>query len=467
MTLRKYEQKRHFGKTPEPKPARPGKPDKFPVFVIQKHAARRLHYDLRLEMDGVLKSWAVPKEPSLAPGVKRLAVQVEDHPFAYKDFEGTIPAGNYGAGQVEIWDRGHYSLLSGGVRQGHFKFVLAGDKLKGGFALVKTHFAPNSWLLIKEKDAYAAAPARAKHRDAMPHHVSPMLASAAAKPFNDANWLFEIKWDGYRAIAETGKSVRLYSRNRLSLAERFPEVAQALKKLKFDAVLDGEIVVLDKKGKPDFQQLQNSRGRAVYCVFDLLYHDGRDLTGWELTERKGLLESLLPKDEHIKFTEHVKGNGITFFQAAKKQGLEGIMAKDSRSHYQPGLRSRSWLKLKSRLTQDCVICGFTEPRGSRRYFGSLVLGAFQNKKLVYVGHSGGGFNGQDIKTVYGKLRPLVTKTSPFKTKLPETGITWVKPKLVCEVEFTEWTDEGLMRQPIFQRFRDDKAPDEAISERPV
>ncbi len=468
MTLRKYEQKRRFGKTPEPKPGRQGKAGKFPAFVIQKHAARRLHYDLRLEMDGVLKSWAVPKEPTLDPSVKRLAVQVEDHPLAYQKFEGTIPAGNYGAGRVEIWDRGNYSPLSGSLRQGHLKFVLDGRKLKGGFALVKTHLAPNSWLLIKEKDRYAAAAAGKNRPDPLPHNVSPMLAMAAAKPFNDDNWLFEIKWDGYRALAETGQTVRLYSRNQRSLAARFPEVAAALKKLRFNAVLDGEIVVLDRGGKPDFQQLQNSRGRAVYCVFDILYYQGRDLTGWELAKRKDLLESILPKDRHIKYTGQVKGDGVSFFRAAQKQGLEGIMAKDARSHYLPGVRSRSWLKLKSRVTQDCVIAGFTGPRGSRQYFGSLVLGAYSGKKLVYVGHSGGGFGGLDLKKVYDRLRPLVSKTSPFKAKLGETGqITWVKPQLVCEVAFTEWTREGLMRQPIFLRFRDDKAPAEALIERPV
>ncbi len=468
MTLSKYKQKRDFAKTPEPKPGRQSTPGKFPAFVIQKHAARRLHYDLRLEMDGVLKSWAVPKEPTLDTSIKRLAVQVEDHPLAYQKFEGTIPEGNYGAGKVEIWDRGNYSPLSGGLRQGHLKFVLDGTKLKGGFALVKTHLAPNSWLLIKEKDRFAIASEHNARKDAMPHDLNPMLAMAAAKPFKDDNWLFEIKWDGYRAIAETGKNVRLYSRNNKSLAERFPEVVQALKKLEFDAVLDGEIVVLDRHGKPDFQQLQNSRGRAVYCVFDIIYYQGRDLTSWELAKRKDLLEGLLPKDRHIKYTDHIKGDGVSFFRAAQKQGLEGIMAKDARSHYLPGVRSKSWLKLKVRVTQDCVIAGFTEPRGSRQYFGSLVLGAYKNGKLVYVGHSGGGFSGLDIKEVYDRLRPLKSKENPYKTKLPEAGpITWLKPRLVCEVAFTEWTREGIMRQPIFLRFRDDKEPVEAIIERPV
>ena len=321
MTLNKYQHKRKFNKTPEPacRQARP-KPgpgetkNKYPIFVIQKHAASRLHYDLRLEMDGVLKSWAVPKEPSLDPALKRLAIMVEDHPYDYKDFEGTIPAGNYGAGKVEIWDRGNYSVLSGSLRQGDLKFVLAGKKLKGSFALVRTHYAKNSWLLIKEKDNYAASSSTVKTlKTIMPHNVSPMLATAAAKPFRDDNWLFEIKWDGYRAIAETGKNVRLYSRNNIPLAERFPEIAESLKKLKFDAVLDGEIVAVDKTGKPSFQLLQNSRARRLYYVFDLLYYQGQDLTGLPLAKRKELLERILPKDKQIKFTEHVKGDGILFF----------------------------------------------------------------------------------------------------------------------------------------------------------
>lgn len=302
---------------------------------------------------------------------------------------------------------------------------------------------------------------------AMPHKVRPMLATAAGKPFNRDGWLFEVKWDGYRAIAETGKSgVRLYSRNQLSLAERFPAIAGSLEKIKFDAVLDGEIVAIDKNGKPSFQLLQDYQGgRLIYYVFDILFYQGRDLTGLELIKRKELLERVLPDDERIKFAEHIEKDGVSFYNTVKKRGLEGIVAKDARSRYQPGGRSKEWLKIKYQQTQDCVIVGFTRPRGSREFFGSLVLGALEKNKLVYVGHSGGGFGGQNIKIIYDRLRPLVQKKCPFRTLPPESEtVTWVKPKLVCEVAFTEWTKDGVMRQPVFQRLREDKSPAEAVRE---
>lgn len=517
--LKEYRQKREFRRTSEPGLAS-GKRNKgqYLVFVVHKHAARRLHYDLRLEMQGVLKSFAVPKGPSLDPSVKRLAVQVEDHPFAYKDFEGIIPKDNYGAGNVIIWDRGFYGppfaadkkqaeeSLAAGLRKGDLKFVLAGTKLKGEFALVKTRWDDKSWLLLKKKDSYASAddvlkqdrslssgktiddlsdeslprhrkpgalrevsknPAPEAPSAPMPHKVKPMLAVAGDKPFDHADWLFEVKWDGYRAIAELdSNSVALYSRNQISLAKKFPPVVESLKTLGLHAVLDGEIVVADNSGKPDFQKLQDfpksKGGHLVYYVFDILFHDGRDLMGLPLIKRKELLKALLPVSDHVKFSEHIWKDGESFFDAAKQKGLEGIVAKHSMSLYKPGARSGQWLKIKNHVTQDCVIAGFTAPRGSRKYLGSLVLGAYDNGTLVYIGHSGGGFDAKTLKTMYDRLLPMAQKTCPFKTEPPkDSPTTWLKPLVVCEVAFAGWTKETLMRQPQFVRLREDKNPKEA------
>jgi bifunctional non-homologous end joining protein LigD len=526
MNLQQYKQKRVLNRTPEPKPSPGGKSrEQHLVFVVHKHAARRLHYDLRLELEGVLKSFAVPKGPSLDPSVKRLAVMVEDHPFGYKDFEGVIPEGNYGAGAVMIWDRGYYGhplaktkaesekLLLEGLKKGDMKFVLAGHKLKGEFALVKTGWDKKSWLLLKKKDRYVsltdvlkedrsvlsnkvleeistgnqtissgqnteiwrrgqAASAQPGIENAppapMPHHVRPMLAAGAQKPFNNPDWIFEIKWDGYRAIAETGrKNVLLYSRNQLPLMDRFPLVVDSLRTLQFDAVLDGEIVVLDKSGVPDFQMLQDFRksrqGRLVYYVFDMLFCKGRDLTGLPLFKRKEVLKTILAPTPHIVFSDHVWRDGVSFFDAAKKKGLEGIMAKNSRGAYRAGIRSGDWLKVKNHLEQDCVIAGFTGPRGLRKYIGSLVLGAYEKGKFVYIGHSGGGFGRENLKALHERLQPLVQKNCPFPDAPPEdTPITWLKPVLVGEFAFTEWTKDNIMRQPVFVRFREDKNADEVV-----
>ncbi len=518
MTLTPYRQKRTLSATPEPAPLQGGKAGHYLAFVVQKHAATRLHYDLRLEMGGVLRSFAVPKGPSLDPSAKRLAVLVEDHPFAYKDFEGYIPDGNYGAGGVIIWDRGFYGhpaattrkdaerLLAEGFRKGDLKFMLAGQKLKGKFALVKTGWDSKSWLLIKKKDPYATSAdvldndrsvvsgktvaeispssgpsehgaevdsgnRRAK-LVAMPHHIRPMLAISGSKPFNHPEWLFEIKWDGYRAIAETGKGgAKLYSRNQTPLSRAFPPVVDSLKRLECEAVLDGEVVAVNAQGVPDFQMLQeykkSGKGRLLYYVFDILHYQGRDVTGLPLVKRKELLKKIIPNSEHVKVSDHVWNDGVSFFRAARKKGLEGIMAKHSKSRYHEGVRSRKWLKIKNRLEQDCVIAGFTTPRGARKYVGSLVLGAFEKGKLVYVGHSGGGFGNEDLESAFEKLRPLVTDACPFTTLPPESdGVTWVRPVLVATFHFTEWTKDRIMRHPVLVRFREDKAVQEAVREIP-
>jgi bifunctional non-homologous end joining protein LigD len=529
MGLKEYASKREFEKTPEPKPGFRPKEDRL-MFVVHKHAARALHYDLRLELEGALKSWAVPRGPSLDPSLKRLAVMVEDHPLEYKDFEGVIPESNYGAGSVIIWDRGFYhhpstrdekageKLLLDGFRKGNMKFVLEGEKLHGEFALVKTGKDGKTWLLLKKKDrnaikedilkenrsvvsrksleemleADASKSFRQKKlnqirlheamesedlKDArvkpMPKAVKPMLATPVKEPFDHPDWIFEVKWDGYRAVAEIRDGdVSLYSRNLLSFNKKFFPVVEALRKFGFDAVLDGEIVVVDDQGRPDFQMLQHyqdsGRGHLLYYVFDLLYFRGHDLTDLPLQRRKELLKKILPSSPRIRFSDHVGKEGVLFYNVAKEKGLEGIVAKHSQSAYETGRRSRQWLKVKTRLTQEGVIAGFTEPGGGRKNFGALVLGLFEGDELIYIGHVGGGFAENDLEEIREKLEPLVLKESPFRVE-PETNapVTWVKPELVCEVALSGWTGDAVMRHPVFLRLREDKAAREVVREKPL
>jgi bifunctional non-homologous end joining protein LigD len=537
MGLKDYQSKRKFTKTPEPKPGPDSVSSKNAgargdgrlIFVIQKHAARSLHYDLRLELEGVLKSWAIPKGPSLNPSIKRLAVMVEDHPFDYKDFEGMIPKNNYGAESVIIWDRGFYhhpsdkdgkeskKLLLEGLKKGDIKFVLDGEKLQGEFALVRTRKDEKSWLLLKKKDRFATEedilgknlsvvsgktvegiggsdpkePSRQGEADQvrlreameekdlkdapvkqMPRDAKPMLATLIEKPFDHPDWVFEVKWDGYRAFAVVGDgAVSLYSRNHILLNEKFPSIVDSLKELKFEAILDGEIVVVDDRGYAVFQMLQDynktGSGHLVYYLFDLLYFEGHDLTGLPLLKRKDLLKKVLPSSPRIKFSDHVWKEGVLFFNIIKEKGLEGIIAKHTQSEYQMGKRSRQWLKVKTHLTQEAVIAGFTEPSGRRKHFGALVLGAFEGHDLIFIGHTGGGFSIKMLKEMDERLRPLIRKKCPFKVE-PKTNtpVTWVEPELVCEVVFHGWTREGLMRQPVFSRIREDKAAREVVREKP-
>lgn len=526
MKLKEYAAKREFERTPEPKPGF-REEEKHHRFVVHKHAARAYHYDLRLELDGALKSWAVPRGPSMDPSFKRLAVMVEDHPVAYRDFEGVIPEGNYGAGGVIIWDRGFYRhpsaeneeenelLLLDGLRRGNLKFVLEGEKLHGEFALVKIGKDGTTWLLLKKKDHYAArgevlkgnrsvvsdktledmiaaAPQRSFRRtkvgqirlheametedlkDApvqpMPRGVKPMLATLAAKPFDDPDWIFEVKWDGYRAVAEIrDKNVSLYSRNGILFNKKFLPVVEALSRIGFDAVLDGEVVVVDDQGIPDFQALQHypdsGRGHLLYCVFDLLHFQGRDLTGLPLIRRKELLKNVLPPIPGLRYSDHVRKEGVLFYRVSKDRGLEGIIAKRAQSTYETGRRSGQWLKIKTRLTQEGVIAGFTEPGGGRKYFGALVLGVFEGDALVPIGNVGGGFTEKDLQDIGKKMRPMIREENPFAV-MPEANsrVTWVRPELVCEVAFSGWTEDDLMRQPVFLRLREDKAAREAVRE---
>jgi bifunctional non-homologous end joining protein LigD len=526
MGLKEYAAKREFEKTPEPKPGLGPQADRR-VFVVHKHAARALHYDLRLELEGMLKSWAVPKGPSLNPSSKRLAVMVEDHPLDYKDFEGVIPEGNYGAGSVILWDRGFYhhpsardeneseNLLLDGFRKGDMKFVLEGEKLQGEFALVKTRKDGKSWLLLKKKDRYATngeillesrsvvshktleeifeagagksfrqkklnqirlheAMESEDLKDArikpMPHDIEPMLATPVKEPFDHPDWIFEVKWDGYRTIAEIRDgSVSLYSRKGISFNKKFSPIADSLRKFGFDAVLDGEIVLVDDQGRPDFQALQHYQdsgsGHLLYYVFDLPYFRGHDLRDVPLLRRKELLKKILPSSPRIRFSDHVWKEGALFYNVAKEKGLEGIVAKHSQSVYEAGRRSRQWLKVKMRLTQEAVLAGFTEPGGGRKYFGALVLGVYEGDDLIYIGHVGGGFAEKDLKDIREKLEPLIQKECPFTPK-PETNgpVTWVKPELVCEIALSGWTEDGVMRQPVFLRLREDKTAHEAMRE---
>jgi len=503
MPLTDYNRKRRFNDTPEPK-GKLRKSSKKLEFVIQKHHATQLHYDFRLELDGVLKSWAVPKGPSLNPKDRRLAMMVEDHPYEYRKFEGVIPEGNYGAGNVIIWDRGWYELhredqswpatLQEGLKKGDLKFILHGEKLNGSFALIKTpRMGDNAWLLIKHKDEYASEddvtkldksvvsglpvdPEEEKDvlsapKAKLPESVKPMLATLIDEPFDDPEWIYEIKWDGYRAIgAWNGKAAQLYSRNEKDFSEKYPSVLEALRNLKKPAVIDGEIVVLDKSGKSRFELLQNygnDGGQLAYYVFDILWLDGHDLRDLPLTERKALLKSVLPNKGPIRYSDHVPAKGKAFFKTAQTQNLEGIMAKNGQSRYSPGARTDQWLKIKTHLRQEAIICGFTEPRGSRKYIGALILGIHREGELQYVGHTNAAANPAKLKELRQNLEKIEVSGSPFAQRVrPNAPVHWVKPHYLAEVSFSEWTQDGLMRQPIFKGLRTDKDPKEVTEEKP-
>lgn len=489
MTLKNYQKKRTFETTPEPSAKKVQSSSKSLVFVVQKHWASHLHYDFRLEHHGVLLSWAVPKGPSMNPSDKRLAIMVEDHPFEYRHFEGTIPKGNYGAGEVKIWDEGTYVVpdlknrkdmekaISEGLKKGHLEFELFGKKLKGKFALVKLQNSEKNWLLVKKKDDQAfesnvddneikkKAPKTPSKAVKMPVKIKPMLATLIDKSFNHEDWIFEIKFDGYRALGYVQKNVvELRSRNDNSFNQIFPSIVNDLKKLKTEAILDGEIVVLDEKGRSNFQLMQNyqrtHQGNLVYYVFDLLYLNGKDLRDEPLLKRKSLLEDLINKAnlDFVRYSEHIDAQGVDLFEKARKLELEGIIGKKKDSTY-VSRRSKNWVKIKSRLRQELVIGGFTQPQGARKHFGALLLGVYENNQLKYVGHTGSGFNLKSLEEIYGQLRPLIQMKSPFtNTPKPNAKVTWVKPKLVCEVSFQEWTSDGIMRQAIFQGMRIDKDP---------
>jgi len=487
MSLATYNKKRDFSQTAEPHGKATGKTGFR--FVVQRHQASRLHYDFRLELDGVLKSWAVPKGPSLNPLQKRLAVQVEDHPVDYISFKGKIPEGNYGAGTVDIWDKGEFTPVDihhkkitekeaiQGIKKGELKFSLKGKKLKGEFVLVRLKNDPKNWLLIKHKDDHAVntlydagenspaktiASVRAGKKKKIDSFISPMLATLTKTPFDDADWIYEIKWDGYRAIAEIGgKELRFYSRNGLDFTDRFPAVVKALQKIKHSAVLDGEVVLLNEKNLPDFQKLQYYENHLnyplLYYVFDLLSLNGKNIEHLPLTDRKQLLKKLLPKNATIRYCDHIEKNGIAFLEKAKKQGLEGVIAKQKDSKYQEGHRSKEWLKIKNVQSTEVVIVGYTEPKGERAHFGSLLLANKKGRQWQYRGHVGTGFSTALLGELKKKMKPLEASESPFKEKVSVNGrVTWLKPALVADIAYSEITRDGIFRHPVFLRLRDEK-----------
>ncbi|WP_194776256.1 DNA ligase D [Pararhodonellum marinum] len=513
MSLSEYKKKRNFKSTKEPD-AKTKKSGEELLFVVQKHAARNLHYDFRLEFDGVLKSWAVPKGPSLNPDDKRLAIMVEDHPYSYKDFEGEIPKGNYGAGHVIVWDAGTftspdsenaaetYKNLKAGFSKGHLALQLNGEKLKGGFDLVKLKAnEDNAWLLIKKADDFAVktdvlkkdksvlsdqtleelkkSSAKSKKpqktsskssskKGSAAAFIKPMLAETVKEAFDRKDWIYEIKYDGYRTIAVLNDgNVDLFSRNENSFTALFKTMADELKVIDHGVVLDGEIVIEDSKGRADFQLLQNFRksgkGTLKYFLFDILELDGNNTQGLPLIQRKELLKMLLSNYElkNIFYSDHIEEKGIDFLKAALQKNLEGIMAKDGNSEYRAGRRSKEWLKIKLINQEEAIIVGITETKGSRKYFGSLLLAQYHGKALKYIGNCGTGFSDSDLKELYSQFEPHFTDTSALKEKVSIIRkIQWMEPKYIAQVKFTEFTQEGNLRHPVFLGLRTDKEPAE-------
>ena len=456
MSLDEYRRKRNHRQTPEPFGEQSTESPK-PRFVIQRHDARRLHYDFRLERHGALASWAVPKGVPLRKGERHLAVHVEDHPLEYADFEGVIPAGEYGAGTVEIWDRGTYELLEE-KRNGGLTVRLDGERLDGVWTLVPAHLDgdPKNWLLLR-KDATVD----------MGRPYAPMLATATdSLPAGDG-WLYEPKWDGFRAIVTVaGGEVTLTSRNGNDLTGRFPEVARAAANAITtpDAVLDGEICALDDRGRSRFSLLQEGGGTPVLMLFDLLELDSAQLLDEPLAERRRRLEEVVGSGRGVLVSPQFD-DGEALLVAAREQELEGVVAKKADSRYQPGRRSTEWHKLKLRQTQEVVIAGYTRGQGRRAGFGALVVGVHDAGALRWAGNVGTGFSDAEIERLRGLLAPLERPDAPFAEvpKMPRvraSDISWVEPKLVAEVEFAEWTHEGRLRAPSYVRLRDDKeAPD--------
>lgn len=516
--LGSYREKRDPSRTPEPMGQ--GIRRTSGTFVVQKHAARRLHYDFRLAIDGVLKSWAVPRGPSVDPNLKRLAVQVEDHPLEYATFEGQIPKGEYGAGQVIVWDRGHFRTVGAGstadqLVEGRLHLELEGTKLHGAWMLVRTARSPRDWLLMKKVDAFAGGP---EPVEVQPESVLSKAIVDTGEPASDAalvhrldahglppaprsvpalmlptlvehvpagrGWLFEIKWDGVRVlILRHDGEVRLVGRSGETITARYPEVAEHVAALPGgDLVLDGEIVALDGDGKPSFARLQprmhlrSARDVAAAArttpvtayVFDCLALLGRDLRRVPLVERKAMLRLLVPGRGVVRFLDHVDRDGRAFLAAACEAGLEGIVAKRAASLYRGG-RSAEWQKIKGDRRQELVIVGWTKPRGTRAHLGALHLGVYAGRRLVYVCKVGSGFDEKLLARLAELLAPLAVDRCPCTAGEIPRGREhhWVRPELVCEVRFSDWTDDGSLRHPVFLGLRPDKAAKDVRRERAV
>jgi bifunctional non-homologous end joining protein LigD len=469
--LTEYRGKRDPKKTSEPFSGRKRR-TKEPIFVVQRHDARRLHYDFRLERDGALASWAVPKGVPLEPGQRALAVHVEDHPLDYATFEGEIPKGQYGAGTVEIWDNGTYELVEE-KRDGGLTVRLHGKRLDGTWTLVPAHLDgdPKNWLLLRKRDetAQSARP---------PRDYEPMLATLERDVPKGGGWLYEVKWDGFRALAYVSQGeARLTSRTGNDLTQRFPNVAKEIPKaLKTpDCVLDGEVCAIDEQGRSSFSLMQQGKPGTplVYFVFDALEVEGEPLVDLPLRERRRRLEKLIDRRNKTVRISEVFDDGEALLHAAEEQGLEGIMAKKADSRYAVGRRTRDWLKVKTHGRQEFIIAGYTKGQGRRAgTLGSLVLAVRRGRELEYVGNVGTGFTGEEIEKLLAKLRPLERKEPPFREvpKMPKVrkgDVTWVEPKLVAEVEFAEWTHDGHLRAPSYQGLRDDKSADDVVRERPI
>lgn len=545
MALEKYNEKRDFKKTREPK----GKLEKSTGalrFVVQKHAASHLHYDFRLEVNGVLVSWAVPKGPSANPSDKRLAMQTEDHPMAYVDFEGTIPKGQYGGGTVMVWDIGTFqpegisqrskdnATLRKMLREGNIKIILDGQKLKGAWHLVRMKDEERQWLLMKSKDEFSGttvtypqtsvltgrdldeiasadgdiwnsdesaeankrritrnkAAAKIKSVKAgddeftaedladakkaeFPSDWKPQLATLADEPFDSEDWLFETKYDGYRALAfiRDGK-VKLISRNALLFNSKYPKLVEVLGGVAQNVVFDGEIVVEDTEGKSRFQWLQHydvnpTRGTLKFYIFDLLYFNGFDLRLLELIQRKRLLKAIFPKLKNIVYSEHVIGKGIDAFRKAEKAGGEGIIAKQVVSKYHTNKRTKDWLKIKTEMQQEVVIGGYTDPQGSRKGLGALLVGYYRDADFIYAGKVGSGYSESILADLEKKLSKLNRATPAFINPPKMKGAHWVKPELLAQVKFAEWTETGSMRHPVFLGLREDKPAKKVVAEKPT
>jgi bifunctional non-homologous end joining protein LigD len=523
-SLETYRRKRDFKRTPEPAGKRARTTPKYLRFVVQMHAASRLHWDFRLEAGGTLASWAVPKGPTMVPGERRLAMHVEDHPMEYRNFEGTIPKGEYGGGSVIVWDEGNYAPAeeddpAKAIADGKFKFVLNGQKLKGLFTLVRMKpregESGEPWLLFKDRDEYSkssfdmkrharsvksgktveeiagdpkaktwssrpkasrssrfAAARVAAKRERMPAAKGVELCTLVAKPFDDDDWLFEIKWDGYRALCviDADGELSLRSRNGGDLLKRFPQMAGLARAFESIPIeVDGEICALDSQGRSNFQKLQEAaktKAALIYVAFDLLYADGRDLRKEPLETRKDVLRGLIADDSAVMYSKHIVGKGVDLFNYARKTGLEGIIAKRRDAPYE-ARRTRDWLKIKAHFEQELVIGGWTDPQRSRVGFGSLLLGVYDGaKKLEYVGNVGTGFNDDMLRELHARLKKLARSTSPFKEGEVLRGAHYVEPKLLAQVRFSEWTRDGCVRQAAFLGLRSDKDPKDVVRELP-